>query len=69
MTIVVTEDGLTLARRLKADEKTKNVPVIILTDRRNAKAADGNRFMSKSHVLDVVADAVAELLNDSPSSP
>jgi len=69
MTIVETGDGVTLAQRLKADEQTKKVPVIILPDWCNANAADGTRSMSKMHVVEIVANVLAELLNGGTSQP
>ena len=69
MTIVEIGDGLTLVQRLKTDEQTKHVPVIILPDWCNANAANGTRSMSKLLAVELVANVIAELLNGGTSQP
>jgi len=67
-TLLGSDDGLTLTRRLKASEETRMTPVLILTahvletDRQAAAAAGCDRFVPKPCPPDVLADMVQDLL-------
>lgn len=62
------EDGLRLTRRLKADQRMRDVRVVILTgyvfphDRQAARAAGCDLFLSKPCLPDVLSERVAGLV-------
>jgi CheY-like chemotaxis protein len=63
-----TDDGLVLTRRLKQDERMRNVPVVILTgyvfthDREAAARAGCDLFVSKPCLPDALSKVVAGLI-------
>ncbi|MDC7676697.1 response regulator [Asticcacaulis machinosus] len=60
-------DGFEILRRLKADEHTKNIPVIVLTTTDNPKDIDEcyalgcNAYMTKPVGYEAFADAIRKL--------
>jgi CheY-like chemotaxis protein len=66
------EDGLRLTSRLKHDEHTRNVPVVILTgrvfarDREAATHAGCDAFVTKPCLPDALSEVVADLIEQVP---
>ena len=64
-------DGFELARRLKTDEKTRNVPIVALTayamkgDQERARAAGCDEYVTKPLDIRALPALIAELLRRS----
>jgi len=60
-------DGIEVLRRIKADERTKNIPVVVLTssteerDLKDAYELGANSYVTKPIKFDEFAQVVAEL--------
>lgn len=68
-------DGITLLKRLRREQKTKQLPVVVLSGKTNAEAveegfrAGANQYLTKPDGLNLLAQTMQEVLAEAQPSP